>query len=78
MSDVRVPLTVRLKPEDRDLFVQVAEECGLEGGTAARQLVELMIKRLRKEPNYLAALLTVQSALLDEQDRTVSASSTVR
>jgi len=72
MADVRVPLTVRLKPEDRDLFVKVAEECGLEGGTAARQLVELVIKRLRKEPNYLSALLTVQTALLDERERSVA------
>lgn len=61
----RVQLTVRLKREDHSLFVQAAEDCGLEGGTAARQLVEIVIKRLRKDPNFLSALVTVQGALLD-------------
>lgn len=63
MADLRVPLTVRLKPEDRDLLVSAAEECGLEGGTAARQVVEAVIKRLRTDGDFLTALLTVRSAL---------------
>jgi hypothetical protein len=63
MADLRVPLTVRLRPEDRDLFVQAAEECGLEGGTAARQIVEAVIKRLKDDSDFLTALLSVRTAL---------------
>jgi hypothetical protein len=66
-DDTRVQLTVRLKREDHTIFVQAAEECGLEGGTAARQLVEMMIKRLRQDKNFLAALIRVQSALLEDK-----------
>ncbi|MEJ0061500.1 MAG: hypothetical protein WDM79_18915 [Terricaulis sp.] len=66
-DDTRIQLTVRLKREDHSIFVQAAEECGLEGGTAARQLVEMMIKRLRHDNNLLAALVRVQGALLEDK-----------
>jgi hypothetical protein len=66
---LRVGMTLRLKPEDRDLLVQAAEECGLEGGTAARQVVEAVIKRLRDDRDFLTALLTVRSALENKQPK---------
>ena len=40
-EQIRVPITVRLKQDDKDIFAKGAEECGLEPGTAARQLIEL-------------------------------------
>ena len=46
----RQPITVRLKPEDKEFFVQVTEESGLEPGIAARTILELMIKHLRDDP----------------------------
>lgn len=66
-DDTRIQLTVRLKREDHSIFVQAAEECGLEGGTAARQLVEMIIKRLKYDNNFLSALVKVQSALLEDR-----------
>lgn len=64
MSDgIRVPITVRLKQEDKDLFARGAEECGLEPGTAARQLIELVIQRMRAEGDYVDALQIVKNAL---------------
>lgn len=68
MSDPnRVPLTVRLRPDDKTLFVEAAEKCGLEPGIAARQVLELMVKRLRDDDDFLEALLDMRSALRDRQ-----------
>ncbi len=63
MADIRVPITVRLKEEDKALFAKGAEECGLEPGTAARQLIELVIQRMRAEGDYVDALQIVKNAL---------------
>ena len=60
----RVPITVRLTEEDKVLFSRLAEECGLEAGTAARQLIELVIQRMRRtESDYVDALQIVKNAL---------------
>lgn len=59
----RVPITVRLTEEDKALFAMRAEECGLEPGTAARQLVELVIQRMKREGDYVDALQIVKNAL---------------
>ena len=59
----RVPITVRLTEEDKALFARGAEECGLEPGTAARQLVELVIQRMKREGDYVDALQIVKNAL---------------
>jgi hypothetical protein len=64
MTDhIRQPITVRLKAEDKALFAKGAEECGLEPGTAARQLIELVIQRMRTEGDYVDALQIVKNAL---------------
>jgi len=64
MSDAnRVPLTIRLKPEDKEIFVGAAEEAGVEPGIAARQVLELVIKRLREENDFLNALIDVKQAM---------------
>jgi hypothetical protein len=63
MADIRVPITVRLKEEDKALFAKGAEECGLEPGTAARQLIELVIQRMKTRGDYVDALQIVKNAL---------------
>ncbi|MEZ5958524.1 MAG: hypothetical protein R3C27_15080 [Hyphomonadaceae bacterium] len=63
MADIRSPITVRLKEEDKALFAKYAEECGLEPGTAARQLIELVIQRMRVQGDYVDALHVVKTAL---------------
>lgn len=59
----RVPFTVRLRPDDKAIFAEVVEASGLEAGIAARQVLELMIKRLREEGDYLKALTEMRDAL---------------
>lgn len=63
MSEIRQPITVRLKAEDKEIFARGAEECGLEPGTAARQLIELVIQRMRTQGDYVDALQIVKNAL---------------
>lgn len=60
---VRAPITVRLKAEDKEVFAKGAEECGLEAGTAARQIIELVVQRMRCEGDYVDALQIVKNAL---------------
>ncbi|MGD9981117.1 MAG: hypothetical protein AB7H66_08570 [Hyphomonadaceae bacterium] len=59
----RVPVTVRLTEEDKVIFSKAAEECGLEPGTAARQLIELVIQRMKRQGDYVDALQIVKNAL---------------
>ena len=64
MSDqIRQPITVRLKAEDKAVFARGAEECGLEPGTAARQLIELVVQRMKTQGDYVDALQIVKNAL---------------
>lgn len=58
----RVVLTVRMRPEYKDVFSQAAENSGLEPGTAARQVLELMAGRLREDGDFLQALLEMKAA----------------
>lgn len=55
-GDVRHPVTVRLDKEDKETFFEAAEGVGLEPGTAARQLVELVCQRLRAGSDLLDVL----------------------
>ncbi len=64
----RQPITVRLKPEDKEFFVQVTEESGLEPGIAARTILELMIKHLRDDRNFFEALGDLQRALKERRE----------
>ena len=60
----RVPLTVRLLDEDRDFINAKAAEAGLEGGTCARQLVELAIRYMRiTGADYIDTLQITKNAL---------------
>ena len=60
----RVGLTVRLVEADRQFLIAKADEAGLEAGTAARQLVELAIKRMRVTgADYIDTLQLVKNAL---------------
>lgn len=60
---IRQPITVRLKAEDKVLFARGAEECGLEAGTAARQIIELVVQRMRSDADYVDVLQIVKNAL---------------
>lgn len=53
---VREPITVRLSPEDKALFCTMAIEAGLEPGTAARQVVELVCRRFRAGSDLIDVL----------------------
>ena len=59
----RAPFTVRLRAADRIVLAHAAEQSGLEAATAARQVLELMIKRLRTDGDYLTALCEMRDAL---------------
>ena len=56
MTGVRYPITVRLDGDDKETFCAAAESVGLEPGTAARQLIELICKRMRSGEDLLDVL----------------------
>ena len=58
----RVVLTVRMRPDAKDVFAQAAENSGLEPGTAARQVLELFAGRLKTDGDFLQALLEMKAA----------------
>ena len=59
----RIPFTVRLKPEDRDLLIAAAEESKIELGLAARMILEIFVKRLQAGQPFLSALAEWDSDL---------------
>ena len=62
----RVPLTVRLRPDDKDYFAEAANLSGLEPGIAARTVLEIVIKHMRSENsdrNFFEALGELQRTL---------------
>ncbi len=61
----RVPMTVRLKPEDKILLVEKAEECGLDAGVAMRSVLELMVKRMRSGADFVDALHELKNTWRD-------------
>lgn len=60
---IRVPLTVRLRPEDKEFFSQITEHSGLEPSIAARQVLELVIQTLRIDGDFVTTLHTLNRAL---------------
>lgn len=58
----KVPITVRLAPDDKDFFTEHAERCGIEPGVAARQILELYVQRLREGGDWIDALHELKSA----------------
>jgi hypothetical protein len=65
MTDVavRVPLTVRLKPDDKAFFTTLTERSGLEPSIAARQVLELVIQTMRSDGDFVITLNTLNAAL---------------
>ncbi len=60
----RLPIHVRLKPEDKATFERGANAVGLEAGTACRQIIELVVNHMRETGcDYLDALQIVKNAL---------------
>jgi len=66
-ASVRVPLTIRLRPEDKEFFTQLTERSGLEPSIAARQVIELMIQRMRSDHDFVVTLNTLNGALKDQR-----------
>lgn len=52
----RVQLSVRLDADDKEFFAQATEACGIEPSVAARQLLELVVQRMRGGADYIDAL----------------------
>ena len=63
----RVPLTVRLRPDDKDFFTEAAEQSGLEPSIAARQVLEIVINRLRTGGDFVDAVHAMKNALREHQ-----------
>ena len=57
----RVQMTIRLKPSDKALLVASTEQCGMEAGVAVRQVLELLIQRIRVGGDYMDALHELKS-----------------
>lgn len=60
---VRAPLTVRLRPEDKEYFYTLTERSGLEPSIAARQVLELVIQAMRNDQDFVVTLNTLNGAL---------------
>lgn len=52
----RVQLSVRLDVGDKEFFAAATEQCGLEPSVAARQLLELVVQRMRAGADYIDVL----------------------
>ena len=57
----RVQITIRLRPDDKVFFAEETEDCGLEPSVAARQILELVIQRMRAGGDFLDALHELKS-----------------
>lgn len=61
----RVPLTIRLRPDDKETFVAAADRSGIEAGIAARTILELVIRRMRDGQTFFQAVGELERALHD-------------
>lgn len=62
----RVPLTIRLRPDDKDAFVAAAEHAGIEAGIAARTIMEMVIRRMREGQTFFQAVGDLERALSEQ------------
>ena len=69
MTDNRVVITVRVRPELKAVLERAVGEAGMEVGTATRQLVELFALRLQTGTDYLDAIGLVKNALRTNDPR---------
>lgn len=63
MHAARQPISIRLRPEDKAFFSECAEQAGLEPSVAARQLLELFIRAMRAEGDFIGTLSKLNRAL---------------
>lgn len=72
----RVPLTIRLRPEDKAVFVAASEQAGIEAGIAARTVLELVVRHLRTGRTFFQTVGDVERAIihaeLAESDRALA------
>lgn len=61
-SGHRVQLSVRLSESDKDYFGAQAEAAGLEPSVAIRQILELVIQRMRTGRDFLDAVHELKTA----------------
>jgi hypothetical protein len=59
----RVPLTIRLRPDDKEVFVAAAERAGIEAGIAARTIMEMVIRRMKDGQTFFQAVGELERAL---------------
>ena len=58
----RIQMTVRLKTDDKEFFAANTEVCGVEASVAARQILELVIQRMRAGGDFVDALHELKTA----------------
>lgn len=63
LTELRVAVTIRMRPELKAVFERAAVDAGMELGTAGRQLMELFAARLDSGTDYLDAISIVKTAL---------------
>jgi hypothetical protein len=59
----RVPLTIRLNAEDKEVFVAAAQSSGFEPAIAARHVIELLIRGLKENEDFLEMLMCIKNAV---------------
>lgn len=71
-GELRVPVTVRIMPEDKALLTSISVDAGLEPGTAARQIIELALRRVRAGADLIDVLayLKAKPVIRVQADRT--------
>jgi hypothetical protein len=57
----RVQLSVRLDAGDKEYFSAATELCGLEASVAARQLLELIVQRMKRGGDFIDAVHELKS-----------------
>lgn len=65
----RVPITIRLRPDDKEAFVAASDASGIEAGIAARTILELVIKRIRTGQTFFQAVGELERAMNDNASR---------
>lgn len=68
----RVPLTVRLRPDDKDVLVSAAEQASLEVGIAARMVLDIVVRRLRSGDSFFKVLGDLERESLDTSLQTTT------
>jgi hypothetical protein len=62
VAEARMQMTVRLRIADKQFFAAGTAACGIEASIAARQILELVILRMRAGGDFLDAVHELKSA----------------